>query len=416
MSPNSDAPRSLPSEQIPSLLVGLGGLFFLLFLAGQYVFYRAQFGLSEGLAVSFSLYVIFMAALIGGGYWLGRSDLPPKRYPRIGGWVLGGLLFFLTINLAIMASWSGGTTPFRFSWGLWAANVGASGGLLVGCVEARAIQRELEAQRASMRAEQAEGQRQWFDYLNGLLRHEVLNTTNVIIGYASVLLEDDDLDGATESALERIYRQGQDMTKVIRDVQVLIELTQDDADLRPVDLRDVLDDELRVIAENYEAVEIETAVPESLLVTADDLLPRIFGNLLRNAVEHHDGDRPRIRVTAERTGETVAVRVADDGPGVPAKERAALFERSDNSGATHGLGLYIVQTLTERYDGSVELTETGPEGSVFTVTLPAADRGEAVEEANESVGESGETVGDSTETPGESSELAEKSGETTVEG
>ncbi|WP_135851203.1 sensor histidine kinase [Halorussus salinus] len=385
MSPKFESARSSPSERIPSLLVALGGGFLVLFAVGQYVFYPEQFGFTRGFAVNFGIYALFIMGLSVGGYWLRESDLSPRRYPRIGGWVLGGLSFFLAINLAIMVAWAGGTTPFRFSWGLWAANVGASAGLLVGYVEARAIQRELQAQRASIRAEEAEGQRQWFDYLNGLLRHEVLNTTNVIVGYASVLLEDGDLDETTESALERIHRQGRDMTRVIRDVQVLIELTQDEADLRPVDLREVITDELQLIAEVHDEVEVETSIPDATLVAADDLLPRVFGNLFRNAVEHDDGDRPRISVVAERDDETVTVRVADDGPGVPDDERATLFERSDNSGATHGLGLYIVRTLTERYDGSVDLSETGPEGSVFAVTLPLAERDEEAsdEEASE---------------------------------
>ena len=54
-------------------------------------------------------------------------------------------------------------------------------------------------------------------------------------------------------------------------------------------------------------------------------------------------------------------------------EQETLFER--NMGADHGLGLYLVRTLIERYGGTVELTETGPEGSTFTVELPRADVG-----------------------------------------
>jgi signal transduction histidine kinase len=366
---------------MPSLVTTLGGVLFFVYVGEQIFFYTNRPFTSRTFLVGFFVAVVFIAPLLGGGYWLARSDLAPSRYPRIGKWTLGGLGFFLLINLTLMAVSRFGDLGFRFSWGRWAASVGAAGGLLVGYVEARAIQRELQAQRAAIRAEEAENQRQWLDYLNGLLRHEVLNSANVITGYASLHLEDDGLDEATASSLETIHRRGRDMTRVIRDVQVLIEVTRDTAELRPTDLGEVLADELEQVAETHENVSVEASIPDRAVVLADDLFPRVFGNLFRNAVEHSESERPEIRVTVERGEETVSVRVADNGPGVPSDERATLFDRSDNSGANHGLGLYLVRTLAERYGGSAELTETGPEGSVFTVTLRAATESEIADSA-----------------------------------
>jgi signal transduction histidine kinase len=407
MTAETDSSGRRGAELIPSLVTVLGGVLFVLYVGEQFFLYDNPSLASRTFLVGFFVAMVFIAPLLGGGYWLARSDLAPKRYPRIGKWILGGLSFFLLINLTIMAVSTFGDSAFRFSWGRWTASVGAAGGLLVGYVEARAIQRELQAQRAAIRAEEAENQRQWLDYLNGLLRHEVLNTANVIVGYASLHLEDDDVDDATASSLETIHRQGKDMTRVIRDVQVLIEVTQDTAKLQPTDLGDVLADELEQVAETHENVGVEASIPDRAVVLADDLLPRVFGNLFRNAVEHNDSERPEIRVTVEREAggenddgaegdETVSVRVEDNGPGVPSDERATLFDRSDNSGASHGLGLYLVGTLAERYGGSAELTETGPEGSVFTVTLRAASPSEMTsenrrEEAGENREEDGET-------------------------
>lgn len=119
---------------------------------------------------------------------------------------------------------------------------------------------------------------------------------------------------------------------------------------------------------------------------ADGLLERVFSNLLLNAVKHNDRSAPRIRVSVETDDETATVHVADNGPGVPEGQRDTLFERDTDRGSSHGLGLYLVRTLVERYGGSVELTETGPEGSVFTVTLPSAgasDRGATTGESEQ---------------------------------
>ncbi|NHN58717.1 MULTISPECIES: HAMP domain-containing sensor histidine kinase [Halorussus] len=364
-------PRS--PEWIPALIAGSGVVFTLSFSVETFLLYENGFVRSEDFVVSLFLLLVAAMPLVAGGYWLSRSGLPPERYPRIANWVAGGLVGFLLINVPMIAVWNLGGFAAAFGWGRWAANFGAAGGMVLGIVEARAIQRELDAQRASIRAEAAENQQQWLDYLNGLLRHEVLNSANVITGYAELLLEDDDLDDEARKHLERISRQGEDMTQVIRDVQVLIESASDADRLGPRNLSALLDDELDQLRDVAGSVTVDASIPDGVFVRADDLLPRVFSNLLRNAVEHNDGDRPRVEVTVERDAETVTVSVDDDGPGIPESERASLFERSDNTGSSHGLGLYLVRTLVERYGGTVELAETGPDGSRFTVELPTAD-------------------------------------------
>lgn len=365
--------RFAKPEWIPSLITWLGVMFFLAYLTELLVFYGLSSIYSVGALVGFFVSAVFFVPLAYGGHRLEESSISPQRYPRIANWIIGGLVFYLGINLPLMAVFPSSGLEVLIGWGRWAANVGATTGLLVGSVESRAIQRELDAQCAVIRADEAENQRRWLDYLNGLLRHEVLNTANVIVGYASLLLEDDDLDDATRTQLETIHRQGENMTKVIRDVQVLIEATSDITRFEPVNLSNALDGELDQLRDAYESVTVETSIPDDVTVVADELLPRIFSNLLRNAVEHNDSDRPEVRVNVERNDDTTTVQIADNGPGIPENERPTLFERGDNTGAKHGLGLYLVRTLVERYGGAVELTETGTDGSVFTVELPIAD-------------------------------------------
>ncbi|ERH06789.1 MAG: histidine kinase-, DNA gyrase B-, and HSP90-like ATPase [Halonotius sp. J07HN4] len=69
--------------------------------------------------------------------------------------------------------------------------------------------------------------------------------------------------------------------------------------------------------------------------------------------------------------DTVTVRVADNGPGVPDDERAEIFGKGETGldSAGTGLGLYLVKTLVSAYDGSVTVRDNDPEGAVFVVTL-----------------------------------------------
>ncbi|MFC6824374.1 sensor histidine kinase [Halopelagius fulvigenes] len=313
-----------------------------------------------------------VVGLIAGGYKLAQSPFSQRRYRRILKWCLGGTTVFVLINVGLMVAMPPGGVIQFLGWARWAVSFGAGIGFLIGYYEAKAIHREAIAQRSSVRAEELERRRELLDYLNALLRHEVLNTANVVEGYAELL---DDVAG-DETTTRRyagvIGRQATDLTRVTKDVRLLLLTIEEEPTLRRVNLSEVLDDELLKVRDRYEDVETEAAVPDDVYVMADDLLRRIFSNLLANAVEHNDVRPPRVTVTVEATAETVTVRVADNGPGVPEVERDALFE-STTGRTDHGIGLTIIGRLADRYQANVELTETGPEGSVFSVEFPRPD-------------------------------------------
>ena len=105
---------------------------------------------------------------------------------------------------------------------------------------------------------------------------------------------------------------------------------------------------------------------------------RIVGNLLDNALRHTPDDGV-VQLGADREEGWVVIRVSDRGPGIPASERARIFEpfyRPENTaldGGHAGLGLSIARTLAEAQGGSVEYADRAGGGSVFAVRLPAAD-------------------------------------------
>lgn len=364
--------RSTPSleTQTPWAIVALGtGLFLAqptsqVLLNGTAVLVEPAALLGTGLAALFTFPVVY------GGFWLRRSGVGVDRYPRVAAWCAVITLGFLAVNLVIMAAWPGDTLAVNVGWAVNAASMGAAGGVLFGAIEARAIERAREAERESVRSEQLETQREWLEYLNSLLRHEVLNTANVITGYTEMLIEDHRGDELTRDRLERIARQSRKMTDVIQDIRLLIQATNEDLEFETVDVVSVLSDEVTAVLDRHEDATVETSWPDSAGVSADDLVARVFSNLLENAVVHNDADVPRVEVDVRTDPETVTVTVADNGPGVPQEERETLFERSGRG--DHGLGLYLVRTLLARYGGTIELVETGPDGSTFAVELPRA--------------------------------------------
>jgi len=289
----------------------------------------------------------------------------------VGAWVLVVLVAILALNLLMITAWSTGSTLQDTARAVQAAAMGAAGGILFGSIEARAIHRAVVAERAHVRAERSENQREWLEYLNNLLRHEVLNTANVIVGYTDLLLTDFEGDEDDRHRLERIGRQSRKMTDVIQDVRLLLQTAGQQAEFEPVDVVDVLQAELLALEDKHPDVAVEASWPDRAFVSADDLLARVFSNLLSNAVEHNDRSDPSVGITVEATPDEVRVSIADNGPGVSAHVRETLFDQSHRG--DHGLGLYLVQRLVERYDGSVTLADTGPDGSTFVVELPRAE-------------------------------------------
>jgi signal transduction histidine kinase len=119
------------------------------------------------------------------------------------------------------------------------------------------------------------------------------------------------------------------------------------------------------------AVEIEPA----LRIDADrDQLFRVLSNLCRNAlqaIELREPIKGRIQVSGRRSGQRVSIEVSDDGPGVPQKARAHLFQAFQGSarkGGT-GLGLAVAHELITAHGGTIRLRDSEL-GAVFVVEIP----------------------------------------------
>lgn len=136
-------------------------------------------------------------------------------------------------------------------------------------------------------------------------------------------------------------------------------------ELSPVALSAVLEDAVdlhRPSAEGRRQALVADIAPGLRIAGDRDLLFQLFGNLLDNAVKFTPR-RGRIAVTARPTAEGVEVTVADSGPGVPADERARVFERfyrAGKGGEGFGLGLSLVHAAVERHGGRIVLEDANP--------------------------------------------------------
>jgi signal transduction histidine kinase len=129
----------------------------------------------------------------------------------------------------------------------------------------------------------------------------------------------------------------------------------------------------RAVDRLYENVTVDIAGDHSAQVRVERQdLDEMLGNLVENAAKYGGG---RVFVTVEPKGGTVDIEIEDDGPGIPEKERDALFQRGarlDTDKPGTGLGLAIVRDVAEIYSGKVTLEESEDLGGLLArLTLPA---------------------------------------------
>lgn len=104
-----------------------------------------------------------------------------------------------------------------------------------------------------------------------------------------------------------------------------------------------------------------------------DEFVEIVQNLLENAARHAGGADVSVDVTSD--ADEIRVDVSDGGPGIPARVRSQLFERGARRDGSpgHGLGLHIARRLARGMGGDLRLDpDRGPQGTRFTLTLPAS--------------------------------------------
>jgi signal transduction histidine kinase len=246
-------------------------------------------------------------------------------------------------------------------------------GTIVGAMSlAQDVTERVERQR------QLEYERERLEFLVRLVRHNLLNSLNVV--EARLELVDGRVDYEVAEHLETARNRAAEMIDLVETIRTLTTAMADRTETRleAVPLAEVLADQVQSASLTYPDAAFDLAAPPAVDVCADDLLEEALENLLLNAVQHNDSPRPEVRVDVTVDEEHATVSVADNGPGLPETVREALQEGRPNDfeDPGFGFGLYVVNEVVESYGGSVDIEENDPRGTVFHLRLDRADNAE----------------------------------------
>lgn len=212
------------------------------------------------------------------------------------------------------------------------------------------------------------------------IAHELRSPLTGVKGFSSTLLRrwDQFTEEQRLTMLEAIDADADRLTRLITD---LLDVSRiDTGKLRihevPVPIREMFARhvERAVAAGQDEGAFAITVDPGAEEVYADsDRLDQVLSNLVENAVSHGHGRVGLAASPHHADGEHgVMINVSDDGAGIPAEQRRAVFGRfwHGPSGTGTGLGLYIVKGIVEAHGGWAEIDDSREGGAVVRVFFP----------------------------------------------
>jgi signal transduction histidine kinase len=209
-----------------------------------------------------------------------------------------------------------------------------------------------------------ETREQRLSVLNRVPRHNVRNKLDVILARADLVADDELRQGIRESATDLLA-----LSNKARDAEAMMMDSTESPE--PVDVSAVV----RNVAEEFRTevpnAEISVTCPEELTISSHrSILDNVLTELVDNAVTHSN-DEPTVDISASRVSDgAVEVSVADDGPGIPERERQILADGTETQlEHANGIGLWFVNWAVVQLGGDLSFAENDPKGSVVTVRL-----------------------------------------------
>ncbi len=246
--------------------------------------------------------------------------------------------------------------------------------------ERRARQRaEIESRRNLVLAADA-NRRETISALTASIGHELRQPLSAIVHNADALqmlvAANGALPDATGEILADIKAEGILATHIIERHRAMLRSRQ--LHKRPIDLHDVIDETLALLAHDLRARQIEATLDLSstpCVIDGDQvLLAQVLVNLVRNAMDalaETPPARRRITIRSVVTPATIEISVHDTGTGLSADTIGTLFTPFVTT-KSHGLGmgLTIAERIVDAHGGTIAARENANGGATFTVTLP----------------------------------------------
>ncbi|MFA9518385.1 ATP-binding protein [Halopenitus sp. H-Gu1] len=342
-------------------IASIGILFFGFYLAYVVVNDAYRQGPVWLFPIGILLVGVLAGGLVYGGYWVATSEFTPDEGWQVTIWLFAGLIAALALTFwpIFYQRIVGVSIEDPIFILLVSSGLGANAGAVAGISEVR-------SERQFQRVEQS---RDSLEFLNRLLRHNVLNAVAIIRGNADLLFERTQSETTADHA-RTVREQSDQIAKLIKNVKVLVHRIGDDPEIEPIELTPIVQQELETARKTHDNVCIKTDLTPEVVVQADPLVGAVIENIVTNAIVHNDQEHPEVQITLDTKDGSAKLAIADNGPGLPDETRESLVNPGLHG--DRGLGLHLVDTLVTQYGGEISFAERTPRGTVVTIDLPVA--------------------------------------------
>jgi signal transduction histidine kinase len=210
------------------------------------------------------------------------------------------------------------------------------------------------------------------------IAHDLKTPLTRLRNKADEALREAETPEALKAALEATIEESDNLIRIFNALLMIARLEAGSAreELAGFDAAEAVRD----VAELYEAAADEVGVPLELAVEdrlpvhgSRELLGQAVANLLDNALKY--GGPGPVTVAARREGQTVAITVADRGPGIAEADRGRVLDRfvrleSARSRPGFGLGLSLAAAVARLHGGALRLEDNAP-GLRAVIEVPA---------------------------------------------
>lgn len=213
------------------------------------------------------------------------------------------------------------------------------------------------------------------------MSHEVRTPLNSIVGFSTLLIEDESLS---------LHSRNEFMSIINENCRLLLKLINEILDLTRIDsgiafrkeacyLNRIIEEVISEYpAEKHSHVEIEIRRPDYPVIIQNDSfrLRQIIQNLLDNAFKFTDKGRIVIGYEHHPAQNQIILFIKDSGIGITEEDMPRIFERfykSHEFKQGGGLGLPIVKEVVERMNGTIHVDSHPGKGTTFTINLPIGD-------------------------------------------
>ena len=217
------------------------------------------------------------------------------------------------------------------------------------------------------------------DFINDF-SHELKTPIVSIRGFAKLIAKGNISDEEAKEYLSFIVSESDRLVDLTASTLMLDRIQSNRLEVveREFDLSELLRKSILTLQPEWEKknIEIDADFGECTIKSNDELLNRVFINVLDNAIKY-SRENGKVGVYVTESDEKISVTIADDGIGMDEETKRRMFDkyfRADKSRNTrgNGLGLATVKKVAELLELKIKVDSKTDKGTKFTIEIPSA--------------------------------------------